>query len=155
VFSLFSFHVNPLALSDLASAITATGLLIMSIAVSFQMILRVGLLDFLISIAPLMWLLYGLPQTQKYANLYTVALVAVIFVQFAQDTAMAVGSSLLSTLGGGSLVVIIGGVAILQLVLRLPGWFGNWMSSTLVGVPTGWQVADAALGRVAHIFARK
>jgi hypothetical protein len=107
---------------------------IMADAVLFQMIVRVGVLDLLIPLLPLLALLLITPVTQQAAFFGFSAFFAVLFLQFLQVSAIAIGAALVTGLTATlSIASTFAGIAVLYLVLRIPGWvagaIGNYIST--------------------------
>jgi hypothetical protein len=98
--------------------------------VTFQMIVRMGILDLILTILPFFALLLVLPETQSIAQLGLSAFVAVVFLQFLQVLAIALGSTLVTSLAATlSVTSTFAGIAILFFVLRIPGWIGGAIGS--------------------------
>ena len=142
--SLFTMGINPLDFSSI-NWLAAAIILVMAIGVSLQALVRVGILDILWVIWPLVALCYGDAAWQKWANLWTCAWVATLFVQFLQVVVVCLGAALVGNLGGMAPVGVFVGIAILYLTMKVPGWLSSAVSSTLAGVPSVYQVIGDAV----------
>lgn len=114
-----------------------------------QMLMRLVLVDVLLIVAPLGLLCWILPQTQRWARLWSSTFVSAVFTQFLQVTALVLAGDLLSIIGAGAgpAGLILGpflGLATLILVLKLPGFVGREVSN-------GWSaVRGIAVGTAAR-----
>jgi len=114
-----------------------------------QMLMRLVLVDVLLIVAPLGLLCWILPQTQRWARLWSSTFVSAVFTQFLQVTALVLSGDLLSVIGSGAgpAGLILGpflGLATLILVLKLPGFVGREVSN-------GWSaVRGIAVGTAAR-----
>lgn len=142
--TLFLMGTNPLDLGSI-NWIGAEIILLMGIGVSLQALVRVGVLDVLWVIGPLVLLLYAEPAWQRWANLWTCAWIATVFTQFLQVVVICLGASLVGNFGGLTPVAMLVGIAILFLVMKVPGWLSSAVSNTLVGVPSTYEVAANAI----------
>jgi hypothetical protein len=61
-------------------------------------------------------------------------------VQFVQVVAIGIGSDLIGSLGGPTPLSLLAGIAMLFLVLKIPGWMSNAVAGTLAGVPSTYEV---------------
>ena len=97
-----------------------TGLLLL-----LQALMRLALVDALLVVAPLALLCWVLPQTQGWARLWSSLFTGTVFCQFVQVVALKLGGSLLTELTAmapdAALLSVFLGVAVLALVLRIPG----------------------------------
>src|SRR5579859_698876 len=126
-------------------------IIIMASVVILQMLVRLALLDLLIVLSPYALLLYIIPSTQRYANLWASAFFSTLFVQFLQVTTIAFGAQLIASFGAhGSFIGAFAGIALLLLVLRIPGWLGSAVTGALGGVRSPWAYAGDALRAVAQ-----
>jgi hypothetical protein len=125
----------------------------MSGVVVLQMIVRVGVLDLLIVLLPLFMLLLVSPTTQPFAGFGISAFFAVLFLQFLQVTAIALGAALVATFGQTfSFVSTLAGIAVLTLVLKIPGWLGSAISSSIGSVRSPFGYAASAAREAAQGF---
>lgn len=114
-----------------------------------QMLMRLVLVDVLLIVAPLGLLCWILPQTQRWARLWSGTFVSTVFTQFIQVAALVLASDLLSAIGSGAgpAGAVLGpflGLATLILVLKLPGFVGREVSN-------GWSaVRGLAIGTAAR-----
>jgi TrbL/VirB6 plasmid conjugal transfer protein len=124
---------------------------VMGLLLGLQMLMRLGLVDLLIVVAPLAMLCWVLPQTQAWAHQWSVLFTTAVFVQGLQVLGLKLGVSLASELPAmaeGTTAQIVHsflGIAILALVLKLPGFMPG-PSRGSGGVMT--LVEGAAIGRV-------
>jgi hypothetical protein len=87
---------------------------------------RLALIDLLLAIAPLGLLCWVLPQTQRWAALWSATFARTVFVQFLQAAALKLGAALLAAWAAGvgaplpNALAILLGVGVLGLTLRLP-----------------------------------
>ncbi len=138
---------------DPGQVFQAVIIVLMTITVILQLIVRLGLLDLLIVLSPLALLLYIAPGTQKWANLWFGAFFTTLFLQFLQVTAIAVGAALITSLAAtASIVSAIAGVAVLVFVLKIPGWLGSAVTSSIGGVQSPQQYALQAAQQAAQGF---
>ena len=137
---------------------------IMDILVAWQMLLRLAFLIFLIALAPLGILCYGLPQTQRWGRLWMNNFIITVFVQFFQVVLLALGGMFVSALLAGTgdlsnifafdtdpgkpILTALSSIAIFFLVLKLPGMLREW---ALQGVANqaGTASLEAAQGAAA------
>ncbi|HEY8741515.1 MAG TPA: conjugal transfer protein TrbL family protein [Chloroflexota bacterium] len=128
--------------------------LVMCLLLVIQMLMRLALVDVLLVLAPLGLLCWILPQTQRWARLWSTTFVGVVFTQFIQVVAMLVAGNLLTAVGAGAgpAGTALGpfmGLAALVLILKLPGLVGHQLSDgwgTLRGVLVGQVVRGVAPG---------
>jgi TrbL/VirB6 plasmid conjugal transfer protein len=101
---------------------------VMALLLALQMLMRLGLIDVLIVVAPLALLCWVLPQTQGWARLWSSLFAGTVFVQSLQVLALKLGASLAGELPrieggpGAELLRIFVGIAVLALVLKLPSY---------------------------------
>ena len=87
---------------------------------------RLALVDLLLAVAPLALLCWVLPQTQRWAALWSTTFARTVYVQFLQAAALKLGASLLAAWAAGAgtplpdALSVLLGVAVLGLALRLP-----------------------------------
>jgi hypothetical protein len=125
--------------------------IVMGLLLGLQMLMRLGLVDLLVVVAPLAMLCWVLPQTQGWARHWSALFTSAVFVQALQVLGLKLGVSLaneLPVIAGGvpaELVRTFLGIAILALVLKLPGFMPG-PSRGAGGVLT--LVEGVAIGRV-------
>jgi hypothetical protein len=97
--------------------------LLMSVLLCIQMLVRLGLLDFLTVLAPLGLLCFALPQTLAWGRLWVQAFVSTLLLQFFQTVCIGLGSVLISSFGHAtySVISILVGIATLYVAFKLPG----------------------------------
>jgi hypothetical protein len=108
--------------------VLAMVLAVLAILLGVQMAVRLALLWILLVLAGPGLACFALPQTTGYARMWLSLTASTVLVQFFQVVALALGGTLLSALGagnlfsvGGTLATLLGSVAMLYLVLRIPG----------------------------------
>jgi len=119
--------------------------LVLCLLLAVQMLMRLVLVDVLLVVAPLGLLCWILPQTERWARLWSTTFVGAVFTQFLQVAAMLLSGNLLTAVGSGSGIAgtALGpllGLATVVLVLKLPGIVGHQLADgwgTLRGVLVG------------------
>ena len=127
--------------------------LVLCLLLAVQMLMRLVLIDVLLVIAPLGLLCWILPQTERWARLWSTTFVGAVFTQFLQVTAMLLSGNLLTAVGSGSGIAgtALGpllGLATVVLVLKLPGIVSHQLADgwgALRGVLVGQ--ATRSIGR--------
>ena len=101
---------------------------IMSLLLGAQMVVRLALLWVLLVLSGPGLACFALPQTMGFGRLWLSLTASTIMVQFFQVVALGLGGTLLTALGasnlsglGGTLATLLVAVAMLYLVLRIPG----------------------------------
>ncbi len=101
---------------------------VMAILLGAQMVVRLALLWILLVLSGPGLACFALPQTMGFGRMWLSLTASTVMVQFFQVVALALGGTLLSSLGasnlfgvGGTLATLLVCVALLYLVLRLPG----------------------------------
>ncbi len=123
---------------------------VMATVVILQMAVRVGLLDIIIVFTPIAAILYISPLTQRAANFIFSAFFVTLFLQLIQVTAITVGAALITSFAStSSIVSFLAGVAVLFLVLKIPRWLGNTVTSAIGDVQSPQQYALAAAQQAA------
>ena len=129
--------------------------LVMGILLVLQMLMRLALLDILLILAPLAVLAGVLPQGRHWARLWTDLFVGTILAQFAQILALRLGTGLMTQLVptlADSLLTFLAGIALLWLVLKLPGLLNVGLhraggSATLLGTALTYRGIGRILAR--------
>ena len=91
-----------------------------------QQAARLALLALLLAVAPLALLCWVLPQTQRWADLWSDVFARTVFVQFLQAAALKLGAALLASWAAGAgtplpdALAILLGAGVLLLTLKLP-----------------------------------
>jgi hypothetical protein len=128
--------------------------------------MRLALVDVLLVLAPLAALCGILPQTHGWGRLWGSLFIGTVFVQCVQVLALRLGFTLATAmppLGAAGLVQPLLGIAVLGLVLKIPGLMrggagGGTMVSSLVGTAAGAIVGSGTsrlvVGAVASAGAR-
>ena len=101
---------------------------VMAILLGVQMAVRLALLWVLLVLSGPGLACFALPQTMGFGRLWLSLTASTVLVQFFQVVALALGGTLLTSLGasnlfgvGGTLATLLVAVAMLYLVLRIPG----------------------------------
>jgi len=101
---------------------------VMAILLGAQMVVRLALLWILLVLSGPGLACFALPQTMGFGRMWLSLTASTVMVQFFQVVALALGGTLLSSLGasnlfgvGGTLATLLVCVALLYLVLRIPG----------------------------------
>jgi len=108
----------------IALIFTALAYGIVAILLVFQMLMRLALIDMLIVLAPVMTLLWVLPQTQSWARWWADIFPITVFQQAIQMMVLRLGSALMVELTPGSLsnalLTLLLGIAVCWLTLKVP-----------------------------------
>lgn len=132
--------------------------LVLCLLLAMQMLMRLALVDLLLVLAPLGLLCWILPQTQRWARLWSSSFAGAVFTQFVQMVAMLLAGNLLvaavpgTGLAGTALGPLLG-MASVVLVLKLPGIVGHQLSDGW-GTLRGVLVAQATRAVVPATAAR-
>jgi len=112
------------AQEGIALIFTALAYGIVAILLVFQMLMRLALIDMLIVLAPVMTLLWVLPQTQSWARWWADLFPITVFQQAIQMMVLRLGSALMVELTPGSLsnalLTLMLGIAVCWLTLKVP-----------------------------------
>jgi hypothetical protein len=162
------------ALINVAGAPAAALLLVlvavvMVLLLVIQQLMRLGLVDVLLVLAPLAAVLWVLPQTQAWGRRWGALFIGTVFAQAIQVLTLRLGFSLASglpPLSAAGLLQPLLGIAVVALTLKIPGLMGgggaggNIVSSLLgtaagaaVGTPVGVGVR-ALMGIGPRVAAR-
>ncbi len=141
--------LDPTHLSGLLMLLVAT---IMAILLLIQQLMRLALVDVLLILAPLAAVLWILPQSQAWGRLWGRLFVATVFAQSVQVLTLRLGFNLtngLPPLSVGGLLQPLLGIAVLALVLKIPGLMGGsgaggTIVASLVGTAAGAAVGSGA-----------
>ena len=120
------FDQAPGAGQVLINVVSGLIYVVMGLLLALQMLMRLGLVDLLVVVAPLAMLCWVLPQTQGWARHWSALFTSTVFVQALQVLGLKLGVSLtgeLPVIAGGvpaEPVRTVLGIAILALVLKLP-----------------------------------
>jgi len=97
---------------------------IVALLLVFQMLMRLALIDLLIVLAPVMMLLWVLPQTQGWTRWWTNLFPITVFQQAVQMVVLRLGAALMVELTPGSvtnaLLTLLLGIAVCWLTLKVP-----------------------------------
>ena len=101
---------------------------VMAILLGAQMAIRLALLWVLLVLSGLGLACFALPQTMGYGRMWLSLTATTVLVQFFQVLTLAMGGMLVTSLGasnvfgiGGTLATLLVCVALIYLVLRIPG----------------------------------
>jgi hypothetical protein len=121
-----------------------------AILLVFQMLMRLALIDMLIVLAPVMALLWVLPQTQSWARWWADLFPITVFQQAIQMMVLRLGSALMVELTPGSLsnalLTLLLGIAVCWLTLKVPSILRSRMSAAGLGGVVTLVVASRFLG---------
>jgi hypothetical protein len=124
--------------------------IVMTMLLVIQQLMRLALVDVLLILAPLAGLLWILPQTQAWGRLWGRLFVGTVFAQAIQVLALRLGFNLvtgLAPLSGAGVLQPLLGIATLALALKIPslmggGGGGGNIVTGLVGTAAGAAVAS-------------
>ena len=112
------------AQQGVAMVVLAIAYGVVALLLVLQMLMRLALLDLLIVLAPLMLLLWALPETQGWTRWWLRLFPLTVFQQAAQVAALRLGGSLMVELTPGStsdaLLTLMLGIAVCWLTLQVP-----------------------------------
>ena len=139
--------LDPTHLSVLLMLLVAT---VMAILLLIQQLMRLALVDVLLILAPLAAVLWILPQSQAWGRLWGRLFVATVFAQAVQVLTLRLGFNLatgLPSLSASGLLQPLLGIAVLALVLKIPGLMGGGgaggnIVASLVGTAAGVAVGS-------------
>ncbi|MDQ6672964.1 MAG: hypothetical protein M3069_19865 [Chloroflexota bacterium] len=139
--------LDPTHISGLLMLLVAT---IMAILLLIQQLMRLALVDVLLILAPLAAVLWILPQSQGWGRLWGRLFIGTVFAQAVQVLTLRLGFNLttgLPPLSVGGLLQPLLGIAVLALVLKIPGLMGGGgaggnIVASLVGTAAGAAVGS-------------
>jgi hypothetical protein len=121
-------------------------LVVMTILLIVQQLMRLALVDVLLVIAPLAALLWILPQSQVWGRLWGRLFVGTVFAQALQVLTLRLGFSLttgLPPLSAAGVLQQVLGIAVLALALKIPSLMG--------GGAAGGNVVSSLIGTAANV----
>jgi hypothetical protein len=128
---------------------------IVAILLVFQMLMRLALIDMLIVLAPVMALLWVLPQTQDWARWWADLFPITVFQQAIQMMVLRLGSALMVELTPGSLsnalLTLLLGIAVCWLTLKVPSILRSRAGAAGLGNVATLVVAAKALGALGAV----
>ncbi len=131
---------------------------VMAILLGAQMAIRLALLWVLFVLSGLGLACFALPQTMGYGRMWLSLTATTVLVQFFQVVTLALGGMLVTSLGtsnifgiGGTLATLLVCVALLYLVLRIPGIVHRFALRPMMDASRA--VAGAATGTVGVVAA--
>jgi hypothetical protein len=134
----------------IALIFTALAYGMVAILLVFQMLMRLALIDMLIVLAPVMALLWVLPQTQSWSRWWADLFPITVFQQAIQMMVLRLGSALMVELTPGSLsnalLTLLLGIAVCWLTLKVPSILRSRMSAAGLGSVVTLVVASRFLG---------
>jgi len=134
----------------IALIFTALAYGMVAILLVFQMLMRLALIDMLIVLAPVMALLWVLPQTQSWSRWWADLFPITVFQQAIQMMVLRLGSALMIELTPGSLsnalLTLLLGIAVCWLTLKVPSILRSRMSAAGLGSVVTLVVASRFLG---------
>jgi len=143
--------------------------IVMSVLLVLQQLMRLGLIDVLLILAPLAAVCWILPQTQAWGRRWGGLFVGTVFAQMVLTLTLRLGFNLATDLpppSAAGLLQPLLGIAVLALALKIPGLMGGGAGggtivSTLVGSAAGAAVGAgvgvgvrATLGAGMHVARR-
>jgi hypothetical protein len=135
---------------------------VMAILLGAQMVVRLALLWILLVLSGPGLACFALPQTMGFGRMWFSLTASTVMVQFFQVVALALGGTLLTSLGasnlfgvGGTLATLLVCVALLYLVLRIPGIVHRFALRPMMDASRAAAgVAGGAAGFVADVAPR-
>ena len=135
---------------------------VMAILLGAQMAVRLALLWVLLVLAGPGLACFALPQTMGYGRMWLSLTAATVMVQFFQVVTLALGGVLVTSLGasnlfgvGGTLATLLVCVALLYLVLRIPGIVHRFALRPMMDASRAVAgAAEGAVGVVADVAPR-
>jgi hypothetical protein len=129
---------------------------VMAILLGTQMAIRLAFLWVLLVLSGPGLACFALPQTMGYGRMWLSLTATIVLVQFFQVVTLALGGMLVTSLGasnifgvGGTLATLLVCVALLYLVLRIPGIVHRFALRPMMDASRG--VAGAAVGTAAVV----
>ena len=119
------------AAPTLADVLGRLAYLLTGLLLILQMLMRLALVDVALVLAPAGIVLYLLPGTRSWGEKWSGIFVAAVFTQFVQVLALKLGVALIGGSGGTGLLDFFTGIAVLVLVLKIPGLMGGYASNHL------------------------
>jgi hypothetical protein len=135
---------------------------VMAILIGAQMAVRLALLRVLLVLAGPGLACFAIPQTMGYGRMWLSLTATTVLVQFFQVVTLALGGMLLTSLGatnvfgvGGTLATLLVCVALLYLVLRIPGIVHRFALRPMMDASRAVAgAAEGAVGVVADVAPR-
>ncbi|HET7771075.1 MAG TPA: conjugal transfer protein TrbL family protein [Chloroflexota bacterium] len=122
--SLPSWEAAGAGAQAFANVVLAVAYLITALFLLLQMLIRLALVDVLIVLAPLAFVLWVLPQTQGWSQLWTSTFASTVFTQLVQVATLKLGGLLLAELtpmaADAGLVSLFLSIALMALTLKVP-----------------------------------
>jgi len=146
--------LDPTHISGLLMLLVAT---VMTILLVIQQLMRLALVDVLLILAPLAVVLWILPQSQAWGRLWGRLFIATVFAQAVQVLTLRLGFNLttgLPSLSLGGLLQPLLGIAVLALVLKIPGLMGGGGAGGNIVAGLVVTAAGAAVGSGAGVAVR-
>jgi hypothetical protein len=130
---------------------------VMAILLLIQQLMRLALVDVLVILAPLAGLLWILPQTQTWGRLWMRLFVGAVFAQCVQVLTLRLGFNLatgIPPLTVSGLLQPLLGIAVLALVLKIPGLMGGAAGGGNIVAGLVGTAAGAAVSGGVHLGVR-
>jgi hypothetical protein len=139
----------PVGTHPIARLLVVLILVVMSILLTVQQLMRLALVDVLLILAPVAALLWILPQSQGWGRLWGRVFVGTVFAQAVQVLTLRLGFNLatgLPPLSAAGLLQPLLGIAVLALVLKVPSLMGGGAAGGNVVSSVIGTAAGAAIG---------
>ena len=124
-FSVFDFDALNLAEQTLTFIAVSLIFAIFMLVIAFQMLMRLALIGFLIVVAPVAMVLWALPQTKTWGDLWWELFPTTVFQQGLQVIALNLGMLFMGSLhqdaGAGGLTTLAVGIAAAIVAIKVPG----------------------------------
>ncbi len=126
---------------------------VVALLLVFQMLMRLALIDVLIVLAPVMMLLWVLPQTQSWTRWWAHLFPITVFQQAVQMVVLRLGAALMVELTPGSvsnaLLTLLLGIAICWLTLKVPSLLRSQVQHAGLSSVVSLVVVGRAAGALA------
>jgi len=140
----------------LADVLARLAYLLTGLLLILQMLMRLALVDVALVLAPAGIVLYLLPGTRQWGEKWSGIFIAAIFTQFVQVLALKLGETLIGGSGGTGLLDFFTGIAVLVLVLKIPGLMGGYASHHLTAaIVTAGAIRGGASGAWDRVRGKK
>jgi hypothetical protein len=139
--------LDPTHISGLLMLLVVT---VMAVLLLIQQLMRLALVDVLLILSPVAAVLWILPQSQPWGRLWGRLFIGTVFAQAVQVLTLRLGFNLatgLPPLSAGGLLQPLLGIAVLALVLKIPGLMsgggaGGTIVASLMGTAAGASVGS-------------
>jgi hypothetical protein len=127
---------------------------VMTFFLLLEALARIGLLDLLIVVSGPMILCYWHPAWQRWANTWLALFFVTLFVQPVQMLSLALAVGLMNALASGTLISMLVGIAVLFLVLKIPGWMSSTVGHAFGSVSGGLSALTRSAMQIMTIAVR-